>query len=298
MGGRTGVWVVAALLVAGLVARMLAFEVGPSEAAVVTTFGAPGEGVASSGPHMKLPWPLQEVHRVDLRQRVLEGRLEELLTQDRRAVVVSSFLVWRVIDPERYVERVAGSATEVERQLRNALSAATAAAIAGVRFAQLASTEGGLAHTQVEAQIAEDLAPLADAMGVEVQLAGLRRVGLPELATEAVFDRMSRERELRAGRIAAQAEAEAQRARWSADLDQRAAIESAEAEALRGLGEGESEAAAVWSELAPDRQTQELARLLERLDALGALLEGRTTLVLDPRVSPFDVLRDPSVGGR
>ena len=57
---------IGALLLTLFVLLLFFFQVRQSEIAVVTTFGEP-KRIAEPGPHVKLPWPIQKVHKFDQR---------------------------------------------------------------------------------------------------------------------------------------------------------------------------------------------------------------------------------------
>ena len=62
---------IGAVLLVIFVVLLFVFQVRQSEVALVTTFGKPSRD-AGPGPHFRLPWPIQSVHKFD--QRVQIGR--------------------------------------------------------------------------------------------------------------------------------------------------------------------------------------------------------------------------------
>src|SRR5205085_198920 len=74
--------VTATLVIGVLFLQLVTFRVRETERAVVKTFGsAAAEDVTQPGLYWKWPWPIQEVVRQDARLRVLEGPLEESVTE-------------------------------------------------------------------------------------------------------------------------------------------------------------------------------------------------------------------------
>ena len=53
------------IVIVGLL--LFVFQVRKSEVVVVTTFGKPTRDVTNPGPHLRLPWPIENVHRFDQR---------------------------------------------------------------------------------------------------------------------------------------------------------------------------------------------------------------------------------------
>jgi hypothetical protein len=86
------------------------FTLDAREVAVVTSFGAPVRTLLEPGLYMRAPWPLHEVVRFDARARVLEVAPTELLTSDKKNLVVEAFAIWRVADPQKFLEAAGGVA--------------------------------------------------------------------------------------------------------------------------------------------------------------------------------------------
>ena len=86
------------------------------EVAVVTAFGKPVRSITQPGLVLRAPWPVHEVVRFDGRVRMLQVKPTELLTRDKKNLVVEAFVAWQVTDPERFLEAV-GSDAGAELQL-------------------------------------------------------------------------------------------------------------------------------------------------------------------------------------
>ena len=75
---KTGAWW--RIILVGLL--LFVYQVRKSEVVVVTTFGKPTRDVSEPGPHLRLPWPIENVHRFDQRVQNFEDRFTEGLTAD------------------------------------------------------------------------------------------------------------------------------------------------------------------------------------------------------------------------
>src|SRR3954462_451392 len=94
------------------------FTVDQAEFAYVTQFGRPVatlDGEADAGLHVKLPWPVQSVQRLDRRMQMFDLPPAELLTHHpqgqtiHRPLTVEAFVCWRIAGPEgvgRFVSAV------------------------------------------------------------------------------------------------------------------------------------------------------------------------------------------------
>jgi len=84
---------------------------------------------SEAGLHWKWFQPVQQVRYYDARELTLVDTPEELLTADKKSVVLNAFLVWRINDPLAFFKSVK-TIEEASRQLRDRLRGATAEPIA------------------------------------------------------------------------------------------------------------------------------------------------------------------------
>lgn len=280
------------LLMALFLVLLFVFQVRQTEVAVVTTFGRATRPITEPGLYFKWPWPVQKVTKLDRRVQNFEGKFEETLTADGRNLLVMVYAGWTIADPGLFYSRFAGgSVTEAERTLEGLVRSAKNAAVGRQPFAAFISTEGaGERFAAVERDILAALqADARDRYGIEVRLLGIKRLGLPESVTEKVFERMRAERNAEVERLRAEGAEEAIKLRSAADLERDRILAEADAQATRIRGEGDAEAARSFAVF---QQNPELALLILKLNALEATLKERSTLLLDPRTPPFDLLQN------
>src|SRR5438034_11648084 len=107
------------------------YTVDAAEFAFVTQFGQPVatlDGETDAGLHVKLPWPVQSVQRLDRRVQMFDLPPAELLTHDPRGQTID-----RTLTVEAYVAwRIAG-ADGVDRFLRTVGTPEQARLILGQR---------------------------------------------------------------------------------------------------------------------------------------------------------------------
>ena len=104
---------------------LFVFQVRKSEVVVVTRFGNPVRNVTDPGPHLRLPWPIENVHRFDQRVQNFEDTLTEGLTSDSFNLLSSVYVGWRITDAKAFFPKFAGGAdpiAEAERMLNGRLS--------------------------------------------------------------------------------------------------------------------------------------------------------------------------------
>lgn len=278
----------AALVVGVLFLELVAFRVRETEVAVVKTFGKATRPVREPGLYWKWPWPVEEVVREDARLRVLEGKLEEALTADRKSVLVSCFVAWKVADPVRYLESVE-TPSEAERRLAGLLQSSQRTALGPFPFSAFVATDRAqLLWDRIEDAIRAPLKEKARTeLGIDVVLVGIKGLALPKDATDRVFERMKREREVKAAELLSQGQTEAGNIRAAAERERQETLDAASAESRRLLAEADRESEAAYRVF---EQDPELAIYLKKIEALKRALEKKTTLVLDTTSPPFDLL--------
>lgn len=277
------------LTAAILILLLFLFSVRQGEAAIVTTFGKISRTLTDAGLYMRWPWPIQRVHRYDLRLQVWSGGLDQTLTSDGKNVLVSLYAGWRIEQPDLFFQRLGvldRAAAAVEGLLRNSQHAV----LGRYPFAALVNTDPAafqfdaverdiLAAVQTEAQ---------ERYGLLVEFVGLRQLGLPESIAEKVYERMRAEREEVAERYRAEGEGESIRIRAEADSRRDQALAQAEAEARRIRAEGDAAAAEHYKTFA---QNPDLAHFLKKLEVLEETLKTRSTVILSADTEPYDLLR-------
>lgn len=293
---RNALLLLIAALALGIVSSSLVV-VDETEHVVVTQFGRPVAVHSEAGLHAKLPAPLQRVTRLEKRVLMSEQQPTELLTADKKNVVLSTYVSWRIADPLAFLTSL---------RTREAAEARLAALVQS----ELGSTLGKLPFTAVVPPVteAEAGAPAAAAaehpglegveervrkachdaaqrdFGIEVVSFGVTRLGYPAQNLQSVFARMRAERERIARGYRSEGKAAAQKIRAEADRERATALADAEAEAQRLRGEGEAEAARVYADAYRGREG--FYGFLRTLESYEKVLRENTTLVL-PSDSPF-----------
>ena len=74
----------------------MAVVVPEGQAVLVTRFGRPLRAATQPGLHWKLPWPIDRATLLDMRRRVYETGHTEMLTRDKKNIIATTFVVWRI----------------------------------------------------------------------------------------------------------------------------------------------------------------------------------------------------------
>ena len=272
-----------------LLTAVFSFQLNQTEVAVVTTFGRPAV-VEAPGLHFRWPFPFQKVYRFDKRIRCFEGssgKLEETATRDGHNILAGIYVDYRIGNPETFFKQLK-DIPNAEEVLNNLMRSEKNSAFGLYNFNQIVNTDPAkLKLTEIQNQIKANLIAQTGKFGIEIVGVGINSLGVPKTITEKVFDRMVAERKQFADKSIAEGKSKAREIRIQADRDRTIAIAEAEAAAQRIRAEGDAKAAESYKTFSQD---PELAEFLRKLDALRVILQGRTTVVFDTNVPPFDLL--------
>ena len=273
-----------------LLTAVFSFQLNQTEVAVITTFGRPAV-VEAPGLHFRWPFPFQKVYRFDKRIRCFEGssgKLEETATRDGHNILAGIYVDYRIGNPEVFFKQLK-DIPNAEEVLNNLMRSEKNSAFGLYNFNQIVNTDPAkLKLTEIQNQIKSNLIAQTGKFGIEIVGVGINSLGVPKTITEKVFDRMVAERKQFADRSIAEGKSKAREIRIQADRDRTIAIAEAEANAQRIRAEGDAKAAESYKTFSQD---PELAEFLRKLDALRVILQGRTTVVFDTNVPPFDLLK-------
>lgn len=271
---------------------LFAFQVRQTEFAVVTRFGKFLESSTKKEPglYFRLPWPIQKIYKFDNRIRNFERKFEQTTTADARTLLITIYIGWRIADPQIFLQRFDGNVAKAKQNLENLVRDAKNGVIGQHPLSDLISThEDQLKFDEIEAEMLSSIAPKArENYGIEVEILGIKQLGLPESITGKVFERMREERQRLVKRYQGEGEARAIEIRAQADRERREILAEAEAQATIMIGEAEAEANQYYREF---EKSPELAVFLLQLNALSEATAEKTTLILDPDTKPFNLLR-------
>jgi membrane protease subunit HflC len=223
------------VLFGALLAGSCFYTVYPTEQVLVLQFGAPLKVVTDEGLHTKIPW-MQTIQVVDRRLLNLEAPAEEVITEDKKRIVVDAFARWRIVDPLRFYQTLLDE-TGAQLRLDPFLSSDLRRVLGSQTFATLLSK----ARADLMHDIRDDMNQEMGRFGVAVVDVRIRHADLPLQNSEAIFQRMQQERKREANEFRAEGSEIKQRieARAEREVTVLIAEASREGQILRGEGEAE-----------------------------------------------------------
>jgi|SaaInlStandDraft_1057018.scaffolds.fasta_scaffold19666_2 modulator of FtsH protease HflC len=288
MTPKTSLWTAAGLIVLSLILHACSYVISEGELGIHTRFGKIVGSTTEPGLHIKAPWPIDDLHKLDGRMMLYQGGEEQVLTLDQNSLLVTSHALWQ-IDPKGLVtfRESVGHEEGFQERFESRLRVMRNGLFGETKFDELFSLNGKKGLDSIENRMMETLQrECREEYGVNLHSVGFSRVTLAPSVLESVYEKMNAERQRISGRIQSEGQAEAARIKAEAQAKYDEAIAKAEGQVQQILGEAEARSLKAYESMA---QHSELAIELEKLETLKALLEGRSTLILDRNTPPLDL---------
>jgi len=253
-------------------ANLSLFIVDETKQAIVLQFGKPIRAIKEPGLNWKLPF-IQNVVFFEDRLLVYDAAPTEIITKDKKTLIVDNYARWKITDPLKFLQTV--------RDLNGAQ-----ARLDDIIYSELRVDLGLFDMSEIVSERREGIMKRvteisnekADTYGIEIVDVRIKRVDLPPENEKFIFDRMRAERE----RIAKQYRAEGQEesAKIIAETEREKTVILAEAykTAQTLKGEGDAEAVKIYAE--SFNQDPEFYKFYRTLEAYRKTFKDKTTVLL------------------
>lgn len=165
------------------------FIVDERERAIKLFLGEIEEAQYEAGLHMKWPF-FNTVHKFDSRIMNIDAIPERVLTSEKKNVIVSSFVKWRIESPREFFKATGGDNRRAERLLSQFINKGIKDAIGKRTMQDVIWGQRLEIMQEVAVATNEQAAPL----GVEIVDVRVKKVELPEDVSDSVYSRMRQER--------------------------------------------------------------------------------------------------------
>jgi membrane protease subunit HflC len=281
------------LAVAALIASMSTFVVDQREQALVLQFGKPIGVVKDAGLHFKWPW--QSVSDFDNRLLFSDTVPNEVITMDKKALLVDNYTRWRIVDPLR-VYQVAGTQSGVEARMEDVVRGKMREVLGQNTMTQIV-TGGQSANLRNE--LMREITSEANAgvkdLGIQVVDVRIKRVDLPKENSDAVFKRMQAERQRIAMQYRSEGEELAREIRAEADKKRKVILADAYEKAQIIRGKADAQATLIYAKA--HKQDPQFYAFMRSLQAYRDSIGKGTRLVITPDSEFFKFFEHSGVSG-
>lgn len=266
-----------ALAVVGILTLLSAFYVVPeAQQALVVRLGRPIAVQTQPGLWMKVPF-IDTVTLYDMRLLALEPPTELIILGDQKRVEVDTYTEFRIVDPLRFNQSVL-TLVQARSQLTQIVGSSLRRVLGQVTLPALLSPQRDAIIGDIRRSVADTARPL----GIDVADVRIRRADLPPETSQAIYDRMTSERQREAKELRAQGFEWAQEIQARADRERTVILADAQLQGRIVRSEGDAEASRLFA-AAFSRDPKFFTFYRAMQSYRQALAQSAPTLVLSPQ---------------
>lgn len=259
------------------------FIVKQGEYKVVRQFGEVVRIIEEPGLNYKIPF-VQSVTTLPKYQLTYDVSQAEINTKDKKRILIDNYAIWRIEDPKKMISN-ARTLEGAEGRMEEFIYSVVRSELGQLDYDEIINDEKssrGSLNDRVTEKVNDLLA--GGNYGIEVTDVRMKRTDLPAENEKSVFTRMISERESKAQEYLSMGDAEKNRivAQTDREVKELLAKASADAETIRGEGEGE--AAKVYNQ--SFSKDPEFYTMFRTLESYKKTINGETVIVL-PSNSPY-----------
>ena len=283
-------FIIISLLVIVVLANSI-YIINDKQTGILLRFGEIIDPKIESGLHFKIP-VLNTVKKFDSRVLTLDAVPQPYYTQEKKRLIVDSFVKWKISDNEQFYITSSGGqlgamrtllTQRVDEGLRNQFGIRTVIeVISGER-------------DELMRALTEDINKVATSeLGVEVIDVRVKKIELPSEVNDSVYNRMRTERERLAQELRAEGNEQAEEIRANADKERTVIMADAYKTAEITKGQGDAIATSTYAKaFNKDAEFYEFTRSLK---AYQSTFQNKSDILLIDPDSDFFKYLDSSVG--
>ena len=260
------------LILFGLGIFISAYTIDETEQGIILEFGRPvGSSITQPGLHFKFPWR----QLVKLEKRILEYDVEarEILSLDKRRIVVDNYARWKISDPLQFYKSV--------RTINGGLNR-----IDPIIYSELRVELGKHNLTEIVDNRREAIMEIVTnearqklkEYGIDLVDVRIKRADLSIENEKAVYDRMIAERERQAKQFRSEGEEEALKIRAETDKDKAIILANAFKISQEISGEGDAKALEIYA--SGYKSDPEFYNFTRTLDSYKKIIDNESKLIL------------------
>jgi len=253
-----------------------------NEYTIIRQFGKVVDIRDAAGISFKLPI-IQDTQTLPNTVLLYDLPVSDVITKDKKTMVADSFVLWRIENPQKFIQTLNSSVSNAESRLSTLVYNSMKNTISGMNQTEVISGRDGELAAAIKAGVGNGL----DQYGVELIAIETKRLDLPDDNKEAVYQRMISERNNIAAQYTAEGESEAQMIRSETDKEVEIMISQAKAQAEVLEAEGEAEYMRILSDAYSDPDKAEFYNFVRSLDAAKISLTGKDNILILGPESPL-----------
>ncbi len=248
------------------------FVVDETQRAIVLQLGKPVGRSVAPGLHFKLPF-IQHVQKYDYRVLEYDSPPAEVITKDKKTLVVDNYTRWRIYDPllfYRTARTINGGITRLDDIVYSELRVA----FGKYNLIDIVSSK----RNEIMAEVTKNVKKELKKYGIDVIDVRIKRTDLPPENLKAIYARMRSERERETKQY--RSEGAEQAAKIRAEAEKQRAVILAEANKKAEIIKGEGDALATKIYAQAFKQDRLFFDLIRSFDAYKNIFDQNSTIIL------------------
>lgn len=269
--------------VAFLLVSSVFFIIDQTQSAIIIQLGKPVRTITSPGLQTKVPF-IQGVVFFDNRILHYDSEPKEIITKDKKTLVVDNFAKFRIIDPLKVYQSVRDE-RGAQSRLDDIIYSELRVDLGTKDLTEIVS--GGRA--EIMSSVTKASTEKAANYGLAVLDVRIKRADLPPENEKAVYARMQSEREREAKRYRSEGEEEAQKIRSEADKERQIILAGAYKTSQELMGKGDALAFKTYA--GAYEQDSEFFEFTRSMDAYKKAINSGSVLVTGTDTEFFKYLK-------
>jgi len=263
------------------------FTVDEREKAILFQFGEIIEADYEPGIHFKIPF-INNVRKFDSRILTIDQKPERFLTQEKKDLIVDSYVKWRITDVVQYYKTTQGDELVAGRLLYENINNGLRNEF-GKRTIQEVVTGD---RTHIMELMTSQASERAKTLGIEVVDVRVKKVDYPERVSNSVYQRMRAEREREARDFRSKGHEASERIQADADRQRSILLAEAYRDSEIVRGEGDASATEIYAEAFS--QDPEFYKFYRSITAyVKNFSSAGDVILLEPDSEYFRYFKDP-----
>jgi membrane protease subunit HflC len=264
------------------------FTVDERQEAILFQFGEIIESDYEPGIHFKVPF-INNVRKFDNRILTIDQRPERFLTQEKKDLIVDSYVKWRITDVVQYFKTTQGDELTAGRLLYENINNGLRDEFGKRTIQEIVSGD----RTQIMDLMTQQASKRAKTLGVDVVDVRVKKVDYPERVSDSVYQRMRAEREREARDFRSKGHEASERIQADADRQRSVLIAEAYRDSEISRGEGDAKATEIYAEAY--NRDKEFYKFTRSLTAYAKNFSSASDVILlQPDSDYFRYFKDPS----
>ncbi|MBR0140121.1 MAG: protease modulator HflC [Firmicutes bacterium] len=280
--GRKGITALVILVLALIIVSSCLVVTMPNEYKVIRQFGRVIAIRSEAGLSFRIPF-LQTEDSLPKTLLIYDLPASDVITRDKKTMTADSFALWRIDDPQLFIQTLNGSVSNAEARIENLTYNAMKNVISSRSQAEVISGRNGQLASDITAAVVDSLTPY----GIQLIAVETKHLDLPDDNTAAVYQRMISERQNIAAGYTAEGESEAQKIRSATDRETQIIVSQAKAKAEALMAEGEAEYMRILSDAYSDPDKADFYSFVRSLDAAKKSLSNDSNMLILGGDSPL-----------